>query len=41
LNDSIDFEKQFEKTFLDPLSLILGVIGWNHEKVSTLDSFFV
>jgi len=41
LNESIDYEKQFEKTFLDPLTLILGVIGWNHKKISTLDSFFV
>jgi len=41
LHESIDYSKQFQKTFLDPLNIILEVIGWNYEKKSSLDSFFV
>ena len=37
----IDREKQFEKSFLDPLVTILDVIGWKHEQRNTLESLFV
>ena len=37
----IDYNLQFEKSFLDPLRTILNVIGWKTEKQLTLDSFFV
>lgn len=40
ITNMIDHEKQFQKTFIDPLSLVLDVIGWHWEKRSTLDSFF-
>jgi DNA polymerase elongation subunit (family B) len=40
LHNSIDYEAQFQKTFIDPISVILECIGWNTEKKSTLDSFF-
>ena len=40
LEQYIDHEKQFQKAFLDPLGIILDKIGWNTEKVSTLEDFF-
>lgn len=36
----IDYDTQFEKAFVDPLSSILTAIGWETEKKATLDSFF-
>lgn len=41
LDKYIDYELQFEKSFLDPIRSILDIIGWNTETTSTLDSFFV
>jgi len=40
LKDYIDYNIQFQKTFLDPLSFILNSIGWNYEKKASLESFF-
>jgi len=40
LHDYVNYDLQFEKTFLDPIKIILNSINWNAEKVSTLDSFF-
>ena len=40
LNKYIDYEKQFQKAFVDPLGIILEKIGWNTEKKSTLEDFF-
>jgi len=40
LEKYIDREKQFAKTFLDPLTNITNTIGWETEKKVTLDSFF-
>jgi DNA polymerase elongation subunit (family B) len=40
LQHFIDYETQFEKTFIDPIQIILTCIGWNTEKKSTLEDFF-
>ena len=41
LDDYIDYETQFNKSFKDPLADILKTIGWNAEKVNNLKAFFV
>jgi DNA polymerase elongation subunit (family B) len=40
LTKYIDYEVQFEISFLKPLSTILNSIGWRLEKVNTLESLF-
>jgi DNA polymerase elongation subunit (family B) len=40
LDQYIDYDTQFEKTFLDPLRVILNTISWHTEKQSTLEAFF-
>jgi hypothetical protein len=40
LNKYIDYDLQFDKSFLEPLKIILNAIGWNVEKTATLESFF-
>lgn len=41
LQKYVDYDMQFEKTFIKPLKSILDIIGWNIEKKTTLDSFFI
>ena len=36
----LDKDAQFEAAYIKPLNIILHAIGWNHEKVSTLEGFF-
>ena len=40
LDKYIDYELQFEKSFLEPLKSILDAIGWKTEHTTTLESFF-
>jgi len=36
----VDYDLQFDKSFLDPLRIILDVIGWQVERTANLESFF-
>jgi DNA polymerase elongation subunit (family B) len=36
----IDYDLQFEKSFLEPLDIILSSINWQTEKVESLEDFF-
>jgi len=36
----IDYDLQFEKSFLEPLDIILSSIDWRTEKVNSIDEFF-
>ncbi len=40
LHSYVDYETQFDKTFIQPLKAILDVIGWKTEKTITLEEFF-
>jgi len=41
LEKFIDYDTQFEKAFLEPLKGVLDVIGWETERKSSLDNFFI
>lgn len=36
----IDYDLQFDKSFLEPLDIILSAINWQSEKVDSLEDFF-
>jgi DNA polymerase elongation subunit (family B) len=40
LDKYVDYELQFEKSFVEPLKAILDAIGWSVEKTVNLESFF-
>ena len=40
LDNSIDYDLQFEKSFLAPLKAILDTIGWKAEKQNTLEALW-
>jgi len=40
LENYIDYDMQFDKSFLEPLKIILNSVGWNTEKRNTLEDFF-
>jgi len=41
LEKYVDYDMQFEKSFLEPLRSVLDCIGWVVEKKGSLESFFV
>ena len=41
LHEYIDYNMQFNKSFLEPLKNVLKCVGWEHEKRSTLEDFFI
>ena len=40
LQEYIDYDTQFDKSFLEPIKVILDCIDWKTEKTNSLDSFF-
>ena len=40
LHKYVDYETQFNKTFLEPIRVILDAVGWKVEKIITLEDFF-
>ena len=41
LHEYIDYNMQFNKSFLEPLKNVLKCVGWEHEKRNTLEDFFI
>jgi len=40
LKDYIDYDLQFSKAFIEPMSSVMNSVGWKTERVSTLEDFF-
>jgi len=40
LGEFVDYDVQFEKSFLEPINRILEKIGWNWKHINTLEGFF-
>lgn len=40
LQQYVDYDTQFEKVFLKPITGVLSAIGWSSEKIETLEDFF-
>ena len=41
LQQYLDYNTQFDKTFLEPLKIVMDAINWSTEKQNTLESLFV
>jgi len=40
ITKEIDYNTQYEKSFVEPLKIVLDSIGWKTEKISSLENFF-
>jgi DNA polymerase elongation subunit (family B) len=40
LHEYIDYDLQFDKTFLEPIKVVLDCMDWKIEKTNSLESFF-
>ena len=40
LHRYVDYDLQFDKSFIEPLKKVITLIGWNVEPVASLDTFF-
>ncbi|NWJ57956.1 DNA polymerase [Marine Group I thaumarchaeote] len=40
LEEYIDYDLQFQKAFIEPMSSVMGAVGWQTEHISTLEDFF-
>jgi hypothetical protein len=40
LHEYIDYDMQFDKTFLEPIKVVLDCMDWKTEKTNSLESFF-
>jgi DNA polymerase elongation subunit (family B) len=40
MHDYVDYDMQFEKSFLEPIKVILDCMNWTIEKQNSLESFF-
>lgn len=40
VREYVDYDKQFQKSFYEPMKRILEVCGWSTEEVFTIDQFF-
>jgi DNA polymerase elongation subunit (family B) len=40
LDKQVDYDLQFEKSFLEPIKVIMDVIGWQPEKIASLEFLF-
>ena len=40
IHGSVNYDWQFEKSFLGPVKVVLDAIGWTPQKVNTLEFLF-
>jgi hypothetical protein len=40
LQQYIDYDKQFQKAFIEPMASVMNSVGWQTEHISTLEDFF-